>query len=145
MEFISPTIIWAVLILVFVIVEGISLGLTSIWFAFGALVALISTFFVSSLLIQTTLFLVTSVVLLYFTKPIAKKYLKAGNEKTNVDSLIGLKGIVVDEITRHSDGQVKVKGQIWTAFSDEDIEIDVDIIVEEVRGVKMRVKKEDKE
>ena len=144
MEFISLTIIWAVLILVFVIVEGISLGLTSIWFAFGALVALISTFFVNSLLVQTTLFLLTSVILLYFTKPIAKKYLKSGNEKTNVDSLIGLRGIVVDEISKHSDGQVKVKGQIWTAFSDEDINLDEDVIVEEVRGVKMKVKKEEK-
>ena len=144
MDFISPTIIWAVLILVFVIVEGISLGLTSIWFAFGALVALISTFFVNSLVVKTTLFLLTSVVLLYFTKPIAKKYLKSGNEKTNVDSLIGLKGIVVEDITKHSDGQVKVKGQIWTAFSDEDIDLDEDVIVEEVRGVKMKVKKEDK-
>ena len=139
----SITTIWVVLIVVFIVLEAMTLGLTSIWFAFGALFALVASLIFDSLLIQITVFLISSIVLLYFTKPIAKKYLKAGQEKTNVDSLIGAKGVVTKEIEKHIYGLVKVNGQIWTAYSDEDLYIDDEITVEEIKGVKMKVKKED--
>ena len=141
--FFTPMIFWVVMIVVFVVVEVLSLGLTSIWFAFGALLALLASFFTDSILVQITIFVLTSIILLYFTKPIAQKYLKVGREKTNVDSIVGRKGVVTKEITKHSTGQVKVSGQIWTAISEEMIEEGQDVIVMEVQGVKLIVKKEE--
>ncbi len=142
-QFLSPMIIWVILIVVFVVTEVISLGLTSIWFAFGALLALIVSFFIESLMVQITVFVLSSVILLYFTKPIVKNYLKVGREKTNVESMIGMKGVVTKEISKHSTGQAKVNGQIWTAVSGEMIGIGEDIVVIEVQGVKIIVKKEE--
>ncbi|MEA3422214.1 MAG: NfeD family protein [Bacillota bacterium] len=140
----SPQVIWVTLIIVFIIIEAVSLGLVSIWFAFGALIALISSYFIDSIIIQITLFVFASVILLYFTKPIVQKYLKAGRERTNVDSLIDEKGLVVKDIKKHQTGHVKVKGQIWTAYSDEDIDNGVEIVIEKVEGVKLKVRKDDK-
>jgi membrane protein implicated in regulation of membrane protease activity len=142
-QFLSPIVLWVILIIVFVVAEVLSLGLTSIWFAFGALFALIVSFFINSLMVQITVFVLSSVILLYFTKPIVKKYLKVGRTKTNVDSLIGMKGVVTEPITKHKTGQVKVNGQIWTAFSEELLEAGEEVIVIEVQGVKIKVKKEE--
>jgi membrane protein implicated in regulation of membrane protease activity len=120
------------------------MGLTSIWFAFGALIALLVSFLVDSILVQVSMFILTSLVLMYFTKPIVSKYLKVGKTRTNVDSMIGVRGVVTKRIEKPTTGQVKVKGQIWTAYADEDLELSVDIIVESVEGVKMKVKREEK-
>ncbi|MBN2259106.1 MAG: NfeD family protein [Clostridiales bacterium] len=139
----SPQIIWVVLMIIFVVVEAISLGLTSIWFAFGALIALISSYFIDSFIIQVTIFVISSIAALYFTKPLVKKYLKVGRERTNVDSLIGENGVVVKEIKKYETGQVKVKGQIWTAYSEDEIEVGTDVTVEEVKGVRLKVRKEE--
>lgn len=138
----SPMAIWVALIVVFVVVEAATLGLTSIWFAFGALFALIVSFFSTSLLIQVTAFILSSVILLYFTKPIAKKYLKVGRERTNVDSLIGMRGVVTKPIGKHETGQVKVNGQIWTAYGDQPVEVGKEVVVEEVHGVKIKIKED---
>ena len=139
----SPQVIWMALIIIFIIIEAVSLGLISIWFAFGALVALIGSYFIDSIIIQITLFVLASILLMYFTKPIVQKYLKAGREKTNVDSLIDEKGVVVKDIKMHETGHVKVKGQIWTAYSDEDIDNGVDVVIEKVEGVKLKVRKDE--
>ncbi len=95
---------------------------------------------------QILVFLVSSSVLLYFTRPIAKNYLKIGNTRTNVNSLIGETGIVLKEILTFYKGQVKVNGQIWTARSLDNEEIKENERVEIVRveGVTLIVKRVDK-
>ncbi len=146
MEFLSniaPMTIWAILIVVFSVIEALTLGLTSIWFGFGAIVALFAAMIKLPVIAQIVIFLITSIILLIYTKPIAKKYLKIGSTKTNVEDLIGKKGFVVKPISNRELGQVKVKGQIWTAKSVDDTEIpeSTEIEVVNIEGVKLIVKK----
>lgn len=134
--------IWALLIVGFAVVEGMTLGLTSIWFAIGSIFALIAAMLKLPFLAQIIVFLASSIVMLIYTKPIAEKQLKVGATKTNVEELIGLTGFVVKKIEEHAPGQVKVKGQIWTAISENgsEMELDQEVTVVLVEGVKLIVK-----
>lgn len=133
---------WIAIAVIFVIIEGFTLGLTTIWFALGSLIAMLAAMIGVGIVGQVLIFLIASGVLVYFTRPIAKKYLKIGSTKTNVDSIVGLIGIVTKKIESFNTGQVKVAGQIWTAKSHDDQEIDVGNQVEiiKVEGVKLIVK-----
>ena len=88
-------------------------------------------------------FLISSALLIYFTKPLAKDFLHIGSEKTNVEAVIGLDGPVIKGIERYATGQVKINGQIWSALSEdgEPIEVGVKVQVVAVEGVKLIVKK----
>lgn len=128
-------------------VEAITLGITTIWFVFGAIIAWILAEFNAPFIVQLIAFILASSVLLYFTKPLVKKYLKVGVERTNADSLIGETGIVIEEInTIKADGQVEVRGQIWSAKTEESegiIKKDTRVEILEIQGVKLVVKKID--
>lgn len=128
---------------ILIIIEGVTLGLTTIWFAIGALIAMISAMLHLPFIGQIFVFLISSLVLLYFTRSVAKEYLKIGKTKTNVDSLIGELGIVIKDILPFNTGQVKVKGQIWTAkaLGDDEIMENERIEVVDVEGVKLIVRK----
>ena len=137
-------IIWLVLLIVFIGVEAITLGLTSIWFAGGALVALLAAALKAPVWLQLVLFLVTALLLLIFTRPVAVKYFNKDRVKTNVDSIVGKQGIVTAEIDNLlSQGKVVVSGQEWSARSVEEgitIAEGTVVIVEAVSGVKLLVK-----
>lgn len=140
----SYTLMWTILAIVFVVAEGLTMGLTTIWFAFGALAAIIVASLKLNLVTQIVVFIGVSVITLVYTRPIAMKVLKIGATKTNAASLVGKKGIVQKEIRPYATGQVKVNGQIWTAKSaDEEVEILVgeEVKVENIVGVKLMVKK----
>jgi membrane protein implicated in regulation of membrane protease activity len=113
----NMTIFWLVLFVVLVLIELATMGLTTIWFAGGALVAtLVAVFLPGQIWIQIMLFLAVSVLLLYFTRPIAVKYFNKDRAKTNVESYIGRDVIVVSEIDNlQGIGQVTLGGQEWTA------------------------------
>lgn len=136
-------IFWLIVIILSVGVEVASLGLTSIWFAGGALVALIAAAFGVPLVIQILLFFVVSLVLLFFTRPIAVKYFNKERIKTNVESLVGKQAIVTGEIDNlQGIGQVVVNGQEWSARSvDERIKLPVGCVVNimAISGVKLMV------
>ncbi|MBE0449444.1 MAG: NfeD family protein [Clostridia bacterium] len=138
---------WAVLIVVFTIVEALTLGLTSIWFAVGSLAALITASLGFGLPVQIIVFVVVAVVLLVYTRPIAKKVLKIGHNKTNIDALIGQTGYVVKSIEEKSVGQVKLGSQIWTAKGpgQETFEVDEAVEVLAIEGVKLIVRKVEKQ
>ncbi len=140
------TITWAVLIVVFTIIEALTLGLTSIWFAVGSLAALITASLGFGLPVQIIVFVIVAVILLVYTRPIAKKVLKVGHNKTNIDALIGQYGYVVKSIESKSVGQVKLGGQIWTAKGpgQETFEVDEKVEVLAIEGVKLIVRKVDK-
>jgi membrane protein implicated in regulation of membrane protease activity len=142
-EIISPPIFWVILIILFAAIESITLGLTSLWFAFGALVGLIASLFNLNIYIQIAAFIAVSAVMLVYTRPIAREYLKIGKVKTNTEGLIGEEGIVVQDIERFKTGQIKVRGQIWTAKEIEGHEVNVGSFVEvlEIEGVKLIVRK----
>ncbi len=125
------------------VIEIITLGLTTIWFAGGALVAFVASLLGANLAVQVALFVVVSVGLLALTRPLAVKFLNKGRESTNAESLIGKKAVVKQEIDNlNARGQVSVNGQEWTARSLEDKVIKEGKTVEiaEISGVKLMVR-----
>jgi membrane protein implicated in regulation of membrane protease activity len=137
--------LWLAVLIIGVILEAVTLSLTTIWFAISALIVYVFALIGVPFYIQVVLFFVISIVLLIFTKPIAKKYLKIGHEKTNVDSIIGKIGIVVVPIdTMKNQGQIKIKGQTWSARTKngELIDIDKQVKILAVEGVKLIVEEE---
>ncbi len=140
---ISMSIIWTVLIIVFVLVEGFTMGLTAIWFAIGSIFALLSSILKFRTISQFVVFVVFSGLMLFLTKPFVKKHLKVGEHKTNIDSIIGKKGKIEKKITKFDIGQVNIEGQIWSAISydEENIDLDEEVEVISVEGVKLIVQR----
>ena len=134
---------WMVAMWVFVIVEVISPNLVSLWFAVGSVAALIAANYSFKIQWQMVIFLIVSLILLSLLRPIYIKYIKVKNIKTNVDALIGEEGFVTADINNvEGKGLVKVKGQIWSARSqDEDIiSSGAKIKILKIEGVKLIVK-----
>lgn len=137
-------VIWLAIAAVMIIVEIVTLGLTSIWFAGGALAAAGISFFNGGWLLQLIVFAVVSLVLLIFTRPLAQKHLMKDTERTNVDGLIGEKAYVIEDIDNlQSKGAVRLKGLEWTARSESGEQIDMgdEVIVKSISGVKLIVEK----
>lgn len=137
------TLMWTLLAIVFIIAEGMTMGLTTIWFALGALAALVAAALKLNIVIQVLVFLAVSILSLVYTRPVAMRVLKIGSTKTNAASLVREKGIVTKAIEAYNTGQVKVKGQIWTAkgiAAEIQINEGVEIEVVEIDGVKLIVK-----
>ncbi len=137
---------WFLIFLILVAVEIITLGLTTIWFAGGALAAFIlAAAGVKSIFIQIIVFLAVSVMLLIFTRPLAKKYINKHTVRTNVDDMIGRTGKVTEEINNiEATGAVSINGNEWTARSAKDSIIPAGAVVRVVRieGVKAIVEME---
>lgn len=135
---------WLLIIAACVIIEALTLGLTTIWFAIGALVAWFIYLTGAALQLQIIIFFVVSIVCLILTRPIAVEKLKIGRSRTNADALIGEYVKVESTINNiNNEGTVKAKGQIWSAKSidGEVIEKDELVVVKDIRGVKLIVKR----
>lgn len=137
--------IWLALLAVLLIIEAITAGLTTIWFAGGALAAAVVSYLGAGMIAQWMVFLCVSLVLLIFTRPIAVRYMTKGVAKTNVNSLIGKKAVVIQEIDNLAQtGQVKISDIEWmarTALDGEKIPEDTIVIIKEIKGVKLIVEK----
>lgn len=137
-------ILWLVVLIVAIVVEVISMGLTSIWFAGGALVAVFAAMLHIPIFLQVILFFVVSVLLLAFTRPVAVRYFNKDRVKTNVESMVGRQAVVTSEIDNlQGIGQVAVSGQEWSARSCEEnqrIPVGAVVNVVSVSGVKLVVK-----
>lgn len=135
--------LWLVLLAALLIMEAVTAGLTTIWFAGGALVAALASYFGAGLLIQIFVFLGVSFVLLIFTRPVAVKYMNHNVENTNVNSLLGKKAVVTQQIHNLTQtGQVKINDIDWIARTyNDDIIIPEKaiVIIKEVKGVKLIV------
>ena len=134
---------WTIIFLILLFVELITINLVSIWFAIGALFSAIVSIFTDSVLIQFLTFLLVSIVTLIITKPVVKKINKKKFAPTNLDRVIGQQGVVTKRISKDSYGLVKVLGSIWTATSDDFIDVDSRVIVQKIDGVKLIVKKKE--
>lgn len=136
--------LWLVVLIVSIGVEVATLGLTSIWFAGGAVVAVIVAAFHGPVWLQILLFFAVSLLLLFFTRPVAVRYFNKDRVRTNVESMIGRQAIVTSEIDNlQGIGQVTVGGQEWSARTEADgMDLQpgtvVDIVA--VNGVKLIVK-----
>lgn len=136
------SIFWLVAFVLFTLVEAASVGLTSIWFAVGSLAALISVGFGASVSTQAVICLAVAGSSMLLLRPIAKNYLKLGEEPTNADRIIGKVVLVtqtIDNITNV--GEVQVNGQLWGAMSVDDVVIPSQqkVKVIEIRGVRLIV------
>ncbi len=132
--------IWLIIAGVCLIIEIMTVGFLIFWFSIGALLAMIVSFFTSNIIIQTTVFVISSTILIFATKPFVKKFARQKDSvQTNVYSSIGKIGIVTQDIDSiHSIGQVKVDGEIWSAIGMDDINIPqgTQVEIKEIKGVK---------
>ncbi len=138
------SIYWLIILAVLIFIEIITLGLTTIWFAGGALVAFILSLFFDNLLVEIIVFLVVSLILLYFTRPVVLRYFNPKRVRTNYEGVIGKEALVITTIDNmQAVGQVVVEGQEWSAKSaaGDIIEKGTRVTVQNVSGVKLIVKK----
>lgn len=140
------SIVWMILLVLFLITEFVTLGLTTIWLAGGALAAFFVSMAGGSLGIQILVFLVVTIVLLLVTRPFAVKYINQNRVKTNADSLIGKTAVVTEKIDNLAGtGQAQVEGQMWTARAKEEnsiILVGTRVKILEISGVKLMVEPE---
>ncbi|HAD22782.1 MULTISPECIES: NfeD family protein [Kandleria] len=113
----SPILVWGIVLAVAVVFEIATVALVSIWFAFGSLLALIAACLKASLSVQIIIFVLGSLLTLVLTRPLASKMLHGQITKTNVDRLIGKKGVVTKSLTAYEMGEVKLLNGTWRALS----------------------------
>lgn len=138
------TIVWLGIFVILLIIEILTMGLTTIWFAGGALAAFGAGVIGFGLVVQVVVFVVVSVLLLVLTRPLAVKYFNQERQKTNAESLIGQQALVIEDIdTLQSAGKVEVNGQEWSAKTDEPdgkIEKNKIVVIDGIQGVKLIVR-----
>lgn len=134
-------ILWLVVIVLLVFLEVSTVNLVCVWFILSGLVSLILSFFLDSFYIEFAVFVLLGLVLMILTRPILVKKFARKNVKTNIDRVLGMEGVVTEEITKLKVGEVKVDGKRWSAISDEKIEVGTTVIVESIDGVKLVVRK----
>ncbi len=134
--------VWLIIAGLFFVAEIITVGFLVFWFGVGALIAMIVSFFTSNIIIQTAVFILSSSILLFATKPFVKKFVDVKPTKTNAFSIIGKKALVIKEINSHSVGQIKINGEVWSAESENDeiIPKDSEVEILQIKGVKAIVK-----
>lgn len=114
------SVIWLILMVVFLIVEGLTVSMVSIWFALGALAATLTALAVDNLWVQIAVFLAVSAVCLAALRPLSRKWLTGRKQPTNADRVIGAEGLVCQAIDNLAGaGAVQVFGQTWTARSED--------------------------
>lgn len=136
--------LWLIFSGIFLIIEIGTAGFLVFWFAIGALIAMIASFFVENVIAQTTIFVISSTILLFATRGFVNKFAKTQNTtKTNAFSIEGKKGKVIQAIDPiEGTGQVKISGEVWSAKSFDNLAIsqNTEVIVEKIDGVKAIVK-----
>ena len=137
------TILWFLVFLGLLLIELLTVNLVSIWFVVGSIAALITSFFTDSVLLQLVLFLVVSVISLLVMKPFTCRFKSFSITPTNSDRVIGKSAVVLKRIEKNKYGEVKVLGTVWTACSEEVIEIGSKVKILGIDGVKLIVKKEE--
>ena len=135
---------WIIIAGIFFVIEMATVGFLVFWFGVGAFAAMIVSLFTTNIAVQTAVFVFSSAILLFFTRPLVNKFTKNDNEiQTNAYSIIGKKGIVIKEIDPIlGQGQVKIGTEVWSAktLGDKKIKEGSQIEVTEIDGVKAVVK-----
>ena len=141
------TMYWLLIFIVLLVIEIGTMGLTTIWFAGGALAAFIMGIIGFGTGVQIAVFSIVSIVLLVSTRPIALKYFNKERQKTNAESLIGKQALVLEEVdTLHNKGVVEVNGQEWSAKTEEQsgvIAKNTVVTIEGIQGVKLIIKEKE--
>jgi len=133
------TITWLIIIIVLSIIEAVTVNLVTIWFVASGIVALIVSYFDVSVDIQIGIFVILGIILLLTTKKPLEKLLNKTKQKTNIDRILDMQGIVTEEIDKNSPGEVKVDGKRWTAIANKKIKKDCTVKILKIEGVKLIV------
>ena len=133
--------IWLIIIIALSILEAATVSLVSIWFIASALVSLILSLFNVDFIICFGVFVVLGLILMILTRKTLVRLISFNKEKTNIDRIVGKKGVVTEKIEKNKVGEVKVEGKSWSAYSDEVIEEGALVKILEIDSVKLKVKK----
>lgn len=139
MSWFSMPVFWLAAAIILLVIEGLTMGLTTIWFAGGSIIALLAALLGANLGVQLVIFFGVSVVFLLSTRKLFIKKLQTGREKTNVDALIGCEAVVLSEIRPFVTGLIKLNGQEWSASAgdgDTVIPAGTKVKVKGIEGVK---------
>lgn len=140
---VSMSVIWLIAMVILLIVEAMVPGLISIWFAIGALAALISALFHAPVWLQLVWFFAISILTLVLTRPFVKKYVNSRVTPTNADVVIGKDAVVTERIDNlHAQGAVMLDGKVWTARTEKEqvtVEAGETVRVLRIEGVKLIV------
>lgn len=134
--------VWLAIIILLAIAEAMTINLVTIWYVVSGIFALILSFFIDNFTIQFAVFTLLGTFLLITTRQTLQKFINTKKEKTNLDRIIGMNGIVLEEISQNHNGAVKVDGKVWTAYSNKKIKVDSTIKVLEINGSKIKVEEE---
>lgn len=132
---------WLFVIIICSVLEVMTVNLVSVWFIASAIVSLIVSLFVDSFLIQMAVFVLLGVFLLFTTRKTLQRLVNEHKEKTNFDRIFDMNGVVTEKISKNKPGVIKIDGKYWTAYSDDDIDVDSIVKVLEINSVKLKVKK----
>ena len=135
--------IWLIASGVFFILEIFTVGFLVFWLGVAALLAMLISFLTDSIIIQTTVFVISSALLIFATRPLVNKITKKDTVPTNVYSIVGKRGIVIEDIDwTAGTGQIKSEGEVWSAKTNEHINIPkgTEVEIESIDGVKVFVK-----
>ena len=131
---------WLVLIIILSIIEALTINLVTIWFIISGTFALITSFIFDSFLVQFAIFVVLGVILMLLTREkLEEKLVK--KEKTNLDRIVGMKGVVTEEIDDMTIGEVKVDGKHWSATSSTKLPVGEKVKILKIKGVKVEVER----
>ena len=130
--------IWLSIVVLLAIIEILTVNLVSIWFVISGILSMITSLFITNVTIQITIFVIFGVLYMLLTKKTVKKIVPK-KEKTNLDRVVGIEGIVTKKITKNTSGEVKVDGKYWTATADKTILPDTIIKVLALNSTKLKV------
>lgn len=134
--------VWLIIAFLLAVIEAFSLGLTTIWFAGGAVCAVVAALLGAPVPLQVGIFVVVSILLLVLTRPWAMKHFKKNLEPTNIDAVIGKEAMVTKDISPFSAGEARLNGLTWVALATDKTKTIIAgtaVKVDAVEGVKLIV------
>ncbi len=135
------TYFWLIIVIALGIFEAVTFNLVSIWFVLSGIITLIVSLFTDNFLIQFGVFVVLGVIFMLLIKKYLEPKIMANKIKTNLDRIIGMKGVVTEDITDVNVGEVKVDGKKWSAISKEKLEKGDLVKILKMNGVKLEVER----
>ena len=131
---------WLMMIIVLSIIEASTAGLVCVWYIISAIIALIMSLFIDEIILQFSVFVIVGTILLLSTRKLLKDKL-VSKEKTNLDRIIGMRGVVTEDIGDLVIGEVLVDGKKWSAIANEPIKKGEKVKILKIEGVKLVVER----
>lgn len=134
--------VWLCIVIILILIEACTADLTTIWFIASGIVSLFLSIYMDNLFLEVAIFSLGGILLLITTKPLLRKYMKPKKVALNLDRILEMRGVALEDIDS-TNGEVKVDGKVWRAFSDEKIKKGEFVRILEIQSTKLKVKKEE--